>query len=681
MIVHLLFDAPFKDSIIYSVPNKFISHISLYKRVGVKLQNTLKIGLIIKIEDIVIEKLEENRCLLKIVDKEPIVNEEQILLAQFMANRFYSSLGEAIFRMIPSGKLEREGLLIEEEDYNTVDLKPLLLPQKKIYEDICSYFKQTNLFVAHLIFGITGSGKTRVYIELINYILEQGKGAILLLPEIALSYQFLDILKPYYKNKIAILHSNLSKSNRLSEYRRLQKGEALLAIGTRSAVFSPVKNLSLIIIDEEHDSSYKEKQRPSYNTKTIAWYRLQEISKNENRATSLVLGSATPSVETYYLSKINRIKIHYLFQRATGQKLPKIELVEHNVFDSNVSIFSPKLLEAMDTHLKNNNQVALLLNRRGHSHFAFCKKCKISIGCERCSVSLTYHNEPKTGGVLKCHLCGHSQNYIPTCGECKEPLKLMGKGTQRIEDALDFYFPNIEYARLDQDTSYIKGYVQAVLKDFKAKKIKILIGTQMIAKGFDLPGVTLVGIINADVGLNLPDFRCFEKAAQLLIQAAGRAGRHSIGEVIMQTMQMGHESIQCAASYNYQSFLEDELKLRKMILFPPYCKLARFVFKSIHEDEMKKFIERLDTFLIHDGLLQTNLFQLEVVKNTFQILGPVPASLYKIKDMVRYHLVIKDKNQESLLEVIIKIEQIANTIKKKYNSIYWEIDIDPIDML
>ena len=555
------------------------------------------------------------------------------------------------------------------------------MPQQKIiYNNISSSLDNSINFTSHLIFGITGSGKTRVYIELINDVLSKNLGAILLLPEIAIAYQFLDILKPHYKEKIAILHSNLSKSNRLAEYKRLQKGEALLAIGTRSAVFSPVNNLSLIIIDEEHDSSYKEHQRPTYNTKTVAWYRLQEICKKEKRSTALILGSATPSVETYYLSKINRIQIHYLLERATGLQLPKIEVIHHNIFDSNVSIFSVPLLDAINKHLKNNNQVVLLLNRRGHSQFAFCQKCKHSIGCERCSVSLTYHSDAKSTGLLKCHLCGHLEVYNNHCKICNDTLKLMGKGTQRVEDALDFYFPGVEYARLDQDTVGEKDYIQDVLKAFKNKQIKILIGTQMIAKGFDLPGVTLVGIINADVGLNLPDFRSFERVAQLLIQAAGRAGRHSYGEVIMQTIQEEHEAIQCASSYNYHSFLDSELKLRKLIDFPPYCKMARFIFKSINELDLKHFITKLETFL-SGNFVQTSLFIEDKGEHKSKIMGPSMASLYKIHNMYRYHLIIKNKNHDSLLDTVNIIDTECTRLKRNLNEIYWTIDIDPIDML
>ena len=643
---------------------------------------------------------EDVKDILKIIDQSPILDEEQIELAKFISEYYISSLGQAIFKMIPSG--QRERLFASGATEDIIQAGQLLPEQKQIVDRIENAVNQKENPAVHLIFGITGSGKTRIYIELINISLKKNIGAILLLPEIALTYQFLQVLKPYYGDQMVMLHSNLSKSERLEGYRRLQRGEAILAVGTRSIVFAPVKNLGLIIIDEEHDQSYKEAKPPKYQTKTVAWYRLKNKPKDPLLAKGgaqkkLILGSATPSTESYQKAVQGTFHLHYLHQRATGLDLPKIYLVQHNIFSSRITIFSKFLLRKITEHLANDKQILLLLNRRGYSNFVFCETCKKSTPCENCSVTLTHHqsdisskrkknkkskahDEAGHNKYLKCHLCGYQIDFHPECSVCGTPLTLMGKGVQKVEDAIETHFPKVVYARLDQDSTQVKGYTSDILRALQENQIKILIGTQMVAKGFDLPNITLVGVINADIGLNLPDFRAVERVSQLLIQAAGRAGRHAAGEVVMQTMQNESMVMQTVANYQYEDFLKQELLLRKHSGFPPYDRLLRILLKSADESNLKSYCQKLENFLKFH-FAQENLFDENPNKvEVNSIFGPMPASIEKINNEYRYQLVLKDKRSKNLQEA-------AHLLKKhiqgssRSSGVKYEFDMDPNDLL
>ena len=674
----------------YAVPEKWQSTIQVFQRVYVELVETKTVGIILKLSKDRINlksksgaRVVQLKEILKIIDQQSILNQEQFSIAEFISRYYLASIGQAIFKMIPAGK--RESVYISESK-NTIEkmkVQPLLKEQKEIINLLQA--RQSSVEqspVTHLIFGITGSGKTRIYLELINENLKKKVGSIFLLPEIALTYQFVTMLKPYYGEKMVVLHSNLAKSERLREYRKLQNGEALLAVGTRSAVFAPVQNLGLIILDEEHDQSYKENHSPKYHARTVAWFRLKEAAKKNKQPNTLILGSATPSAESYARVLKKTIYIYYLKKRATALPLPKIHLVSHNIFSEGISIFSPALLVKIDEHLKNDKQVLLLLNRRGYSNFLYCETCKKNISCQKCSITLTYHRSNLNkhnhkNFYVKCHLCGYEAQFEKNCAVCQKPLSMMGKGIQKVEDALEAHFPKIEYARLDQDNARSKGYVVDVLEAMRQNKIKILIGTQMIAKGFDLPNVTLVGILNADIGLNLPDFRAVERVAQLLIQASGRAGRYSMGEVIMQTMQNESDLMKKVSSYQYEEFLKEELLLRKYANFPPYSRFVRILLRCESLEKLRLFCNHLEEFIQFNSSQKTIFDKDEPPICVESVCGPMPASIEKIKDEYRYQLLLKDKKTENL----IKSTQIIKAYLQKKGGVKYDFDIDPIDLL
>jgi primosomal protein N' (replication factor Y) (superfamily II helicase) len=586
-------------------------------------------------------------------------------LANEICELYECHLSEIIFKMFPSGKRPKD--TVPTELAQAIELPPLLPDQKKAVDEL-KIATQLPDSSSHLIEGITGSGKTRIYLEMVHTYLKQNLGILFLLPEIALSYQFLDSWKPRYGDKLAILHSGLSQSERLAEYQRVLTGEATFVIGTRSAIFAPVANLGLIILDEEHDQSYKENSTPFYHARQIAILRLRQ-PKDFHRM--LILGSATPCAETFFQAKLGNIQHHKLNNRATGLPLPKVTVP----LKSKIKGFiGPELKQAMEQHLKQGNQVLLLMNRRGFSQYAQCSQCGESPQCQHCSISLTHH---KTG-ELRCHLCGYSEPWDKNCHACPGERQLIGVAIQKVEEQIEKLFPEIPFARLDQDTGSEKGYTRDILQAMRAEKIKILLGTQMIAKGFDLPGVTLVGVLNTDAGLHIPDFRGHERLFQLLVQAAGRAGRHKNGEVFLQSMQPDHPVIQFASRYDYNGFIEFEITQRKKTGFPPFMRMVKILLTGIDEQVLMKIATRLRE-QIKSPAIQEGLFTpADLPAIPSEILGPAPAPIEKMKDKYRVQLFLLDRNLKPLREAIGRCHKLLGNATELF---HYTIDLDPQDLL
>jgi len=693
MIASVYLNSFYKESIDCYVPEDLRKKIGIFQRVFVNSGGDQVLGIVATVfEDTRARDPESLWTITRVVDKEPVFNSDQMALAERLAEHYLCTRSDAIFSMIPSGKREKINLSLVEAPSGA--LPGLNEGQRRIFEGILGASggggakgESSSRVNVHLVYGITGSGKTRIYIELIREYLKKRLGVIFLIPEIALSYQFLQTLKPIFGQELAILHSGLSQSFRISEYKRVMRDEARVVIGTRSAVFAPVKDLGLVIIDEEHDSSYKDQTSTRYHAKWVANDRLRHKTPWPFQLPlSLVLGSATPSIESMYFARKNMIRLHELKQRATGQELPKVYIPLHMPADDGADILSPFLVRKMEEHLKLQNQVILILNRRGYNNCAFCSACEQNVMCPHCSVSLNYHrleqgSSAREKNILKCHLCGYQEMYNAHCKECGTKLKLLGKGIQKVEDALEFHFPKAVYARMDQDTVSVKGYVEDVISAMIERKIDILIGTQMIAKGFDLPGVTLVGLLNTDIGLSLPDFRAPERVFQLLVQATGRAGRHSAGEVVMQTMQPGHYAVAAASEGNYESFYERELELRHKMNYPPFCRLLRIVFSGGNEDALWHFINRLKMH-IQEISTENSLFDRNSNANLpKEIFGPIEASLYKINNEYRVHLIAKDPSVERLQDFCKNIKSYYVSQRKKFEGIRAEFDIDPLDVM
>jgi primosomal protein N' (replication factor Y) (superfamily II helicase) len=484
-----------------------------------------------------------------------------------------------------------------------------------------------------LLHGVTGSGKTEIYLQSIEEVLRLGKEAIVLVPEISLTPQLVERFKGRFGDRVAVLHSRLSAGERYDEWRKIRKGEVQVAIGARSAIFAPFTKLGLIIMDEEHESSYKQEESPRYHAREIARWRAQF-----HQAT-LVLGSATPSLESYYYARTNAYRWVTLNERVQGRPFPTMEVVDmrEELKNGNRTMFSNELTQALEKTIAKGEQVVLFLNRRGYATFVLCRSCGEAATCSHCDIALTYHHTNRT---VRCHYCGYSEQVPTKCPKCEsEHIRHFGTGTQKVEEELVRYFPGVRVIRMDMDTTSKKGAHERLLRSFGKGEADILLGTQMIAKGLDFPKVTLVGVIAADTMLHLPDFRAVERTYQLLTQVSGRAGRHEQpGKVIIQTYQGDHYSIQMVANHESEAFYRKELLLRKQHVYPPFCGL--FTITVSHVDRVLAMKRAVDIA----NLLKGN--------SQYEVLGPVPPTVSKIKDRHRVQVIVKYPQQNEIIQYI-----------------------------
>ena len=535
------------------------------------------------------------------------------------------------------------------------DKKDIQLTQKQI-EAIASV-ENTDKMVS-LLFGVTGSGKTEIYLNLINKIISQGKTAIMLVPEIALTPQMLKQLRARFGDNAAILHSGLSAGERFDEWWRLRNGEARIAIGARSAIFAPVENLGLIIIDEEHDGSYISESSPRYSTISVAKYRAQ------NTGAKLVLGSATPSVESYLNATENRYNLIELPERINKRPLPKVEIADmrKEVRRGNNSPFSSILKEELTECLANGNQAIIFLNQRGYSKTVICTECGHVQKCDACDVSLTYHKEDD---ALLCHYCGAKYKMIKACTKCGSSfLKYGGTGTERVVSELKALYPNAKILRMDRDTTQNKEGHFKILTEFAQRKADILVGTQMIAKGHDFPFVTLVGILDADMSLHFSDYRSGERTFQLLTQVAGRSGRaEEKGKVVLQTYSPDNAILRYAINYDYKSFFKQENSVRKATAFPPYTDVVRVLISG--EDQEK-------TLEVTKSVYEDLKVLYNEKRDDFRFFGCMKAPLNRLQNKYRFQVLMRiTANQQGLLD---KIFELSNKHKTRLISVYMEVN-------
>lgn len=516
---------------------------------------------------------------------------------------------------------------------------PLLEEQKNAFEHIVSSLNE-NEHNIHLLYGVTGSGKTEVYLQSIQEVLKQGKEAIVLVPEISLTPQIVGRFKSRFGNDVAVLHSGLSIGEKYDEWRKIQRKEVKVVVGARSAIFAPFENLGIIIIDEEHETTYKQDDHPRYHARDIAIWR------GEYHSCPVVLGSATPTLETYARAMKDVYKLETMKMRVNQGPLPEVEVVDmrEQLRIGNRTMFSTTLHEKIVDRLEKKEQIILFLNRRGYSSFVMCRDCGYTIQCPHCEVSLTYH---KNNHHLKCHYCGY-ETYMPKqCPSCQsEHIRFFGTGTQKVEEAITQSFPEARVIRMDNDTTSRKGAHEKMLKQFGNGEADILLGTQMIAKGLDFPNVTLVGVLAADSSLHLPDFRASERTFSLLTQVSGRAGRHEKpGEVVIQTYSPEHYSIELAKTQDYVAFYDEEMKIRRSFHYPPFYFIV--LISIAHNDLIKvvKVSEQISNYLR------------EHLSNRTIVLGPVASPIAKIKDQFRYQCMIKYKSEPALYDILNRIQQ------------------------
>ncbi len=542
--------------------------------------------------------------------------------------------------------------LLDEYDFFPTRFKELNLEQKKAVENINKSLKAKN-FATHLLYGVTGSGKTEVYLNAIETALAMGKSVLFLVPEIILTSQTLEQLRGRFQKKVALLHHRLSDGKRRDTWQKIHQGTLSLIVGPRSALFSPIRNLGLIIVDEEHDSSYKQSdEAPCYHARDAA------VMRGKICQATVILGSATPALESYANALSNKYSLNILSSRADKAELPVVSVVDMQLKNQRYTLFSEQLLQAIEKRLKIGEQSLIFLNRRGFHTTAFCTACEKPIHCSHCSISLTFH---KGENILSCHLCGKTASTPNQCPLCfaNKTLKFRGAGTEKVEKALQAIFPKIRSLRLDADTTRHKGSHEQLFKQFRSGKADILIGTQMIAKGLHFPSVTLVGILNADAALQIPDFRTGEQIFQLITQVAGRSGRSCLkGEVILQTCLPHHPTLQYAAQLNYSSFFQEEMGIRKLFQFPPFCHLIKLVFKGKKESLTLQHAQTVRSQLIAKLPPECQLYPV------------ISCGHAKVKDLFRFQFLIKGRSSQG-------ITKIMNDLKKNRH-VHLLIDVDPI---
>lgn len=558
---------------------------------------------------------------------------------------------EAIQQRRPEGGLEEAG-----------DFLSPLPSQRAPIERVTAALREGR-FTPILLHGVTGSGKTEVYLHCLREALRAGRNAIVLVPEISLTPQILGRIAARFGGEVAVLHSALSQGERFDEWQRLRRGEARIAVGPRSALFAPLPSVGLIVMDEEHEPAYKQDTVPRYDGRTVAW----ELARRH--AAVLMLGSATPDVATYYRATRGELELFELPERVDSRPLPEVHIVDlaRDVFIGEGRTFSEPLAAAMEDALSRGEQVILFLNRRGFSTYIACRDCGWRLECPHCGVSLTYHH--RTRRVL-CHYCGHTVAMPERCENCgSDDIGFLGLGTERVAEQLQRRFPGVRLARMDRDTVRRKGAHREILAAFARGEVQVLVGTQMVAKGLDFPGVTLVGVVNADVGLAWPDFRAAERTFQLLTQVAGRAGRaDKPGLVIVQTYRADHPSIVAAARHDYAAFYAHEIQHRERLLWPPFAHLARLVVT--HEDQAKSHAaaQAVELALIGMGIGRG--------AGEVHYLGPSPAPLERLRGQWRHHLVLRSPQREALLGLLDEL-----LARREVQQVAPSVDLDPMDMI
>ncbi|MDD3453822.1 MAG: primosomal protein N' [Bacilli bacterium] len=699
----------------YKIPDHLINEVQIGKRVLIPFGNQTLEGFVINILNC-FDCDYKVKSIIEVIDEYPVLNEEMLKLGIYMSKKTICNLINCYQTMLPTALKAKNGTLINKKYETYISLNDKnYIPKNELQRQILDKFKTNDLiikselnnislssvntmlknnilskevkekyrldnqnikekcrielnelqkqavnkisntkkFKPYLLHGVTGSGKTEVYMHIIEEVIKNKKEAIVLVPEISLTPQLVNLFKKRFGSLIAILHSGLSNGEKYDEWRKIEKKEVSIVIGARSAIFAPFTNLGIIIIDEEHSNTYKQENNPKYNAIDIALFRAKKYN------IPLVLGSATPSLESYTRAKTNIYELITLNKRINN-KMPNTYLIDmkQEIRKGN-NIISSLLKEKIEEKLNKNEQIILLLNRRGYTTISTCKNCGYVHKCEACDIPLTYH---KTSNTMRCHYCGHGEQLLKICPEChSEDINSFGMGTEKLEQYISDNFKNAKTIRMDNDTTSNKGSHEKIIKDFKDEKYNILVGTQMIAKGLDFPKVTLVGVINGDSSLNIPDFRSAERTFQLINQVAGRAGRASLeGEVIIQGFNIDHYSIIKASKNDYEGFYNEEMNIRKILKYSPYFNLSIIKIKNKDYDLALREANKIANYLRNKNL------------KDILILGPTSSMIPKINNIYNLQIILKYKRSDELIKELNYINDLYRT-----NKVIVDIDVNP----
>lgn len=687
----------------YSIPTNLLDKVSIGIRVLVPFGKQKLEGFVLKVTD---EKVDYKlKDIIDIIDTEPVLNEELLELGKYISKKTLCNLITSYQAMLPTALKAKSGrvipkkysiyLVLNNSDFSAIksnkqlEILNLIKEKKRVLKKECTSISEysvkvllekkyiselkeecyrinrdnlikdnpkvlnneqkkvvdevkenLNSFVPYLLHGVTGSGKTEVYMHIIDEVLKSNKEALVLVPEISLTPQFVSQFENRFGSKIAILHSRLSDGEKYDEWRKIIKKEVSIVIGARSAVFAPLKNIGVIIIDEEHTSTYKQENNPHYNAIDVGLYRAKKYN------VPIILGSATPSIESYTRAKTGVYKLLEMKNRVNNN-LPDVSLVDmKNEIKKGNRILCGELIDSLNNCIKNNEQAIILLNRRGFSTILTCRDCGHTIKCPNCDIPLTFH---KTSNTMRCHYCGYGSAKVTICPSCKSSeMSYFGLGTEKLSEWIEENIDGSKVIRMDIDTTSNKGAHEKIIKSFQNEEYNILVGTQMIAKGLDFPNVTLVGVVSGDASLNIPDFRSAERTFQLLNQVAGRAGRSAKeGKVIIQGFNMNHYSIRYAATHNYIDFYQEEMEIRKNLNYPPYCNLCLIKIVGSDYNLVNCEANKIANYL------KNNL------RDKATVLGPSSALMPKINNKYYINVILKYKKTEYVLSAL-------NFIKDKY---------------
>lgn len=657
---------PIDKSFTYSIPSELAESVQVGSRVQVPFGKRQMVGYVVGFK----EKAEFKaiKSIKSILGTEPILDKQMLELTRKVADYYCASWGEVIDAAHPANVRKRKRALPEKSKLvvkeahhasNWKEKLKLTVKQQEALDSIEKSIKakKHQVFLLH---GITASGKTEIYLQAIHEVLDQGRSAIVLVPEISLTPQTVDRFKARFGERIAVMHSRLLSHERAYQWKRIKENQAQIVIGARSAIFAPVSNLGLIVIDEEHETTYKQSEpAPRYHAREVA------VIRAEMSDAAVILGSATPSLESFYLAKQGKIKLLSLPERVTKRDLPEVSIIDMKEEGASrkkrVNILSRVLEFKIRDVLNRKEQTILFLNRRGFATYINCLSCGYVAKCKRCNVSLTYHYSRKT---LICHYCNFSVTPPKLCPQCNSDyLRFFGIGTEKVESELYRLFPQARIARMDTDVTTERDAHDKILTAFRQHKIDILVGTQMIAKGLDFPKVSLVGVISADTALNLPDFRSGERTFNLLTQVGGRAGRgETEGKVVIQTYVPEHYAIDASINHDYHQFYRHEIKSREELELPPFTHLINVILRGRDEEKVR------------NTALELSLdFKKKKVAEDIQILGPAPAAISRIRGSFYWNILLKGYKIEELLKTV------KNTVKdfKKYKGAVLAVDVDP----
>ena len=661
MIAEVAFNLPLERTFHYLVPSGLEGRLQPGMRVAAPFGPRERMGFVVKL--LTESPIRELKPIRRVVDPVPVIADERWALGSWLSAYYYCSLGEALAVMVPSAlrlppPSAHGGAAAGDHARLSAALPELSAHQQRALTTIVKALESSRPHTV-LLHGVTASGKTELYLRGIDRVLSQGRGAIYLIPEISLTPQTIDRFHERFGSHVAVWHSRLTARQRALEWSRLASGECRVVVGARSAVFAPVRRLGLIVLDEEHEQTYKQEDTPRYHARDVA------LARSRLTGATVILGSATPSIESYYAASRGHWHLVTLPERIEGRELPSVEIIdmrEEVAARHRMGPLSHRLQQALQRTVERGEQAMLLLNRRGFARIVQCKSCGDVKRCERCSVPLIYHASPQ---ALVCHYCNFRQVPEELCRRCRQGyLRFRGSGTERVESELHRLFPASSIARMDLDTTRSRESHRRMYEAFKTQQVGLLVGTQMIAKGFDFPQVTLVGVVSADTALNLPDFRAGERTFDLLTQVAGRAERgRQPGRVVIQTYCPDHYAIQAAQQHDYHRFYDEEIRMRRRLRLPPFVHLIELTVYGTSRQRVEDAAQRLAARL-----------RRAANRRRISLLGPAPHRVARLRRTYRTHLLLKGQTVEPMVALLRTTLQPG----RRFRGMPVAVDVDPL---